>query len=83
MKLKIYAKIRFGHFFVFLALFSVICRPVHLFNTPCGLKVLIKKSGGVVAYFYFGHTSLKRQSIFHWIAIFATTKTVVMSVNKN
>ena len=31
-------------FFVFLALFSVICRPVHLFNTSCGLKVLIKKS---------------------------------------
>ena len=83
MRLKIYAKIRFGHFFVFLALSSVICRPVHLFNTSCGLKVLIKKSGGVVVYFYFGHTSLKRDRIFHWIAIFATTKTVVISVNKN
>ena len=30
-------------FFVFLALSSVICRPVHLFNTSCGLKVLIKE----------------------------------------
>ena len=26
-------------FLVFLALSSVICRPVHLFNTSCGLKV--------------------------------------------
>ena len=30
-------------FFVFLALSSVIYRPVHLFNTSYGLKVLIKK----------------------------------------
>ena len=43
MRLKIYAKIRFGHFFVFLALSSVICWPVHLFDTSCRLKVLIKK----------------------------------------
>ena len=72
MRLKIYAKIRFGHFFVFLALSSVICRPVHLFNTSCGLKVIIKKglSDGTVVYFYFGHASLKRERIFHWIAIF-------------
>ena len=81
MTLKLYAKIRFGHFFVFLALCSVICRPVHLFNASCGLKVLIKKglikkklfrekSGGAVVYFYFGHASLKRERIFHWISIF-------------
>ena len=43
MRLKIYEKIRFGYFFVFLAVSSVICQPVHLFNTPCGLKVFIKK----------------------------------------
>ena len=30
MRLNIYAKIRFGHFFVFLALSFVICPPVHL-----------------------------------------------------
>ena len=29
-------------FFVFLALSSVICLPVHLFNTFCGLKVKLK-----------------------------------------
>ena len=48
-------------------------RPVHLFNTSCGLKILIKKdliknkgkSGGTVVYFYFGHASLKRERIFH------------------
>ena len=68
MKLKICAKIRFGHFFVFLAL-SSICRPVHLFNTSCGLKVLIKKglliknlfkekSGGTAVYFNFWHENL-------------------------
>ena len=33
-------------------------------------------------YFYFGHASQKRERIFHRIAIFANTKTVVMSVNK-
>ena len=44
MRLKIHAaKIRLGHFFVFLALSSVIYGPVYLFNTSCGLKVLIKK----------------------------------------
>ena len=43
MRLKIHAKIRFGDFFVFLALSFVICQPVHLFNSSCGLKVLIKK----------------------------------------
>ena len=88
MRLKIYAKIKS----VFLALSSVICRPVYLFNTSCGLKVLIKKrlikslfrekSGGTIVYFYFGHVSLKGQRIFQWIAIFATTKTTVMSVNE-
>ena len=44
--LKIYAKIRFGHFYCVLA-FSVICRPIHLINASCGFqdyqKGLIKK----------------------------------------
>ena len=80
MRLKIHAKIRLGHFFAFLALSSVIYGPVHLFNTSCGLKALMKKglikklfrekSGRTVVYFYFGHASLKRERIFHWIAIF-------------
>ena len=35
-------KYKIGHFFVFSALSSVICLPVHFFNTSCGLKVLIK-----------------------------------------
>ena len=79
-------------FFVFLALSSVICWAVHLLNTSCGLKVLIKKfssknifrekSGGTVVYFYFGHASLKREKIYHWIATFATPKTTGMSANK-
>ena len=43
MKLKIYAKIRFGDLFVLLALSSVICRPGHVFDTSYGLKVFIKK----------------------------------------
>ena len=92
MRLKIHAKIRLGHFFVFLALSSVIYGTVCLFDTSCRLKVLIKKglikkifrekSSGTVVYLYFGHVSLKRERIFHWIAILATTKTIVMSVNK-
>ena len=92
MRLKIYAKVKFGHFFVFLALSSVICCPVHLFDTSCGLKVLIKKglikkifrekSGRTVVHFYFGHGSLERERIFLWKPFFTTTKTVVMSVNK-
>ena len=75
MRLKIYANIRFGYFFVFLALPFVIYRPFHLFNTSCGLKILIKKglikklfrekSGGTILYFYIGHASLKRERIFH------------------
>ena len=92
MRLKIHAKIRIGHFFVFLAPSSVIYGTVYLFDTSCGLKVLIKKglikkkfrekSGGTVFYLYFGHASLKRKRIFHWIAFLATTKAIVMSVNK-
>ena len=39
-------------FFVFLALSSVICRPVHFFNTSCELKVLIKK--GLIKKIYLG-----------------------------
>ena len=73
MRLRIYAKIRFGDFFVFLALSSKICWLVHGFNTSCGLKVLIKKglikklfrekSGGTIVYFYFGHTCLIFMSV--------------------
>ena len=75
MQLNIYDKIRIGHFFVFFALSSVICWPVHLFNTSCGLELLTtkglikkvfgEKSNGTVVYFYFGHASLKRERIFH------------------
>ena len=36
----------------------------------------------VVYFVYFRHTSLKRERIFHWTAIFATTITIFMSVNK-
>ena len=38
-------------FFVFLALSSVICRPVHFFNTSCGLNE-------TAVYFYFEDASL-------------------------
>ena len=56
MSLKIHEKISFGHFFVFLALCSVIYWPVQLFNTSCGWKEvtkkdLIKKLIGTVVYF--------------------------------
>ena len=94
MRLKIYAKIIFGHCLCFwLSLSSVIYRPVHLFNTSCGLKVFIKKglikklfrgkSSGTVVYFYFGHASLKREKTLSLNShFFATIKTIVMSVNK-
>ena len=37
-----------------------------------------------VVYFCNGHTSLKKERIFHWISLFfATTNTIFMSVNKN
>ena len=52
MTQKIYAEIRFGHFFVFLALSSVICRPAHFFNASCKLKGLIKK--GLIKENYLG-----------------------------
>ena len=94
MRLKIYAKIRFGHSFVFLALSSVICRPVHFFNTSCELKVLIKK--GLIKKFIYGKIWQNNCLVLLWkrlpkkrknlslnrVAIFATTKTIVMSVNK-
>ena len=35
-----------------------------------------------VAYFCYGHASLKRERIFYWIAIFATTKTIFISIKK-
>ena len=35
-----------------------------------------------IVYFYYGHAFLKRERIFHWIAIFVTTTTILMSVNK-
>ena len=45
MRLKIYEKIRFGNFVCVLALSSVVCRPIHLFNVSCGFikNVLMKK----------------------------------------
>ena len=37
MRLKIYAKIRFDHFFSVLN-FASACRPVPLFNASCGFQ---------------------------------------------
>ena len=46
-------------------------------------KVCLGKNLEVaVVYICYGHTSLKRERIFHWIANFATTITIFMSVNK-
>ena len=78
MRVKIYAKIRFGHFYVFLLLSSVICRPVHLFNTSCGLKVLIKK--GLIKKIYLGKNLVEQLFTFTldtppYSHFFTTTKT--------
>ena len=35
-----------------------------------------------IVYFSSGHASLKRGGIFHWIATFDTTKTILISVNE-
>ena len=51
-----------GHFFVFLALSFVICPPVPLFNTSCGLKVLIKKK--INQKMYLGKTPVEQVFIF-------------------
>ena len=48
--------------FLFLALSSVICEPVHLFNTSCGLKVLIKK--GLIKKNYLGKNLTEQLLIF-------------------
>ena len=40
-------------------------------------KIYLGKNAAVtVVYFCYGHPSLKREKIFHWIATFATTKTI-------
>ena len=62
MRLKIHAKIRLRHFFVFLALASMIYGPVHFFNTSCGLKVLIKK--GLIKKIYLGKNLVEQLFIF-------------------
>ena len=44
MRLRIYAKIRFGYFLAcVLALSSVICWPIHLFTVSCGFQKVLKK----------------------------------------
>ena len=81
MRLKVYAKTRFGHFLCVLTLSSVIRRPIHLFNASCWFqKYLSKKFNqkfylgenmvATVDYFCYGHASVKRDTIFHWTAIF-------------
>ena len=43
MRLKIYAKVRFGHFVCVLVLSSVICEPIHLFNASFGFQKYLSK----------------------------------------
>ena len=47
---------------MFLTLSSVICRRVYLFNTSCGLKVLIKK--GLIKKNYLGQNLAEQLFIF-------------------
>ena len=81
MRLKIYAKIRFGHFLCALALSYVMFWPIHVFNASCGFqstyqkrfnqKIYLEKDLAVAGvYFCYEHASLKREKIFHWIVIF-------------
>ena len=81
MRLKKYGNIRFGYFFCVLAVSSVICGPIHLFNASCGFKsayqkrfnqkiYLWKNLAVTIVYFCFEHGPLNRERIFHWIAIF-------------
>ena len=82
MRLKSYAKIRFGQFLFVLTFSSVISRPIHLFNNSCGFQKYLSKKGLIkknylgknlavtVFYFCYGHASLGIERIFHWIAIF-------------
>ena len=55
-------KYKIWSFFVFLALSSVVCRPVHLFNTSCALKVLIIK--GLIKKKYLGKNLVEQLFIF-------------------
>ena len=76
-----------------MGLSSVIGWPIHIFNASCEFKKNLSKKFNqkiylgknlpvAVIYLGYGHTSLKRETIFDRIAIFATTKTTLMSVNK-
>ena len=93
MGLKIYVKIRFGHFFIcFGSLLWCVYQFIYLmffegfkstYQKRFNQKIYLGKSLEItVVYFCYGHASLKWERIFHWIAIFATTKTTFMSVNK-
>ena len=73
MRLNIY-KVTFGHFFCLFWL-SFISRPIHLFNASFvfqtyqnrfNKKTTLRKNLAVtINYFCYGHTSLKRERVFH------------------
>ena len=92
-KAKDLCKDKIWSFFVFwLSLLLYVDQFIYLmllmdFKSSCQKKSIQKIYLGknlevAVFYFCYGHTSLKRERIFHWIAIFATTITIFMSVNK-
>ena len=68
---------------IVLALSSVICGPIHLFNASCGSKkhqnrfnqkvYLGKNLVVAIVYFWHGHTSLKIERNFFKKTIFTTT----------
>ena len=72
-----------------LAVSSVICQPIHLFNDLFRLQkyqkmynekiYLREKLVVTIVYFCYGHASPKRESIFHWITIFMSLLTLLMS----
>ena len=93
MRLNIYAKIRCDHFLcVWLSLLKSVDQFIYLmllvgfkstYQKRFNQKIYLAKNLAVtVVYFCYGHASLKGEGIFHWIAIFDTTKIIFVSVSK-